>query len=76
MRKRKDLPVPSIIGLILIAIVGVNLLFMYVVPLPTKEQLCSRKCAETQQSGHLEYTEPWQLYAGSAGKRPTECKCR
>ncbi len=77
MRKWKTLSVPAIIGLILVAIVGVNLLFMYVAPfIPTKEQLCSRKCAETQQSGQLKYIDPWQLTAGMRGRGPSECKCR
>ena len=77
MRIWQTLPVPAIIGLILAAIVGVNLLFMYVAPLiPTKEQLCSRKCAETQQTGQLKYIDPWQLTAGMRGRGASECKCR
>jgi predicted permease len=77
MGQRKTFSIPVILALCLAAIIGGNLLGIYLLrDMPTDQQACAIACAKSNQTGYLAYVYDASQTAGMRGKGPAECQCR
>ena len=72
----RRIPVPVIvaIGFAIVVIAGLAIGYL-MSQLPSPEEACRKRCAESNRSGRLVYVFPPEQTAGMRGKGPQNCEC-